>query len=104
MSSIRSSDYNQPNSRSASLKSKSRTQSKTINKAARMAHSERSLRRLQNHRFSDYVNCCDDKGLAQRMRSRGSMCWEGILVFSVIVLINVASINCTAVRQQPEGE
>lgn len=31
------------------------------------------------------------------------MCWEGIVVFSVIVLINVASINCTATRQV-EGE
>lgn len=102
MSAICSTDYNQPNSRSASLKQKSRTQSKSINKAAQMAHNECSLKRLQHHRLSDYFNCCEDKILA-RNRLRRNMCWEGIVVFSVIVLINVASINCTATRQV-EGE
>lgn len=102
MSAICSSDYNQPNSRSASLKSKSRTQSKSINKAAQMAHTECSLKRLQSHRFSDYFDCCDDRSLAMT-RPRRKMYWDSILVFSVIVLINIASINCTATRQL-EGE
>lgn len=100
MSAICSSDYNQPNSRSTSLKS--RTQSKSINKAAQMAHTTHSSERLQNHRFGDYFNCCDDKVLVGQ-RLRRNMCWEGILVFSVIVLINIASVNCAASRQL-EGE
>lgn len=104
MSSIRSSDYNQPNSRFASLKPKSRTQSKSTNKAAQMVHSERSLRRSMGHRLSDSSDCCDDDKGRSRLRPRSIMCWESVLVFSVIVLINVASISCTAARQQPEGE
>lgn len=31
------------------------------------------------------------------------MFWEGVVVFSVVVFINVASINCNATRQV-EGE
>jgi hypothetical protein len=99
MSAICSADYNQPNNRFASLKRKSRTQSKSINTAQQMAaHQER----LQNHRFSEYFNCCDKK-LQVRQRLRRNMCWEGVLVFSVIVLINIASINCNATRHV-EGE
>lgn len=102
MSAICSADYNQPNNRSSSLKVASRTQSKPINKATKMAHTECSLKWLQNHRFSDYFNCCDNR-IPSRKGLRRGMCWEGILVFSVIVLINIASINCTATRQV-EGE
>lgn len=104
MNAICSSDYNQPNNRSASLKLTSRTQSKSINKGKQMAHAERSLKRLQDRRFSDYVNCCDNRILARHRPAIG-MCWESIvLVFSVIVLINVASINCAAATRQVEGE
>lgn len=102
MSAICSTDYNQPNKRSASLKVTLRTQSKSIIKATQMAHTQRSSKWLQNHRFSDYFNCCDYKILAGK-RLRRDMFWEGILVFSLIVLINIASINCTATRQV-EGE
>lgn len=103
MSAICSSDYNQPNKkRSASLKVTLRTQSKSINKATQMAHIKRSSNWLQSHRFSDYINCCDNRILAGK-RLRSDMWWEGILVFSLIVLINIASINCTATRQL-EGE
>lgn len=99
MSAICSDDFNQPNSRLASLKLKSRTQSKSINKYKQMAS---NTERLQNHRFSDYFNCCDKK-LQVKQRLRRNMCWEGVLVFSVIVLINIASINCNATRHV-EGE
>lgn len=99
MSAICSDDYNQPNNRSTSLKLKSRTQSTSINKIEQMAASKE---RLQSHRSSDYFNCCDKK-LRARQRLRRSMCWEGVLVFSVIVLINIASINCIATRHV-EGE
>jgi hypothetical protein len=91
MSAVCSDDYNQPNNRSASLKLKSRTQS-TEEMAA---NAERS----QIHRSSDYFNCCDKKLRARRRLRR----WEGVLVFSVIVLINIASINCIATRHV-EGE
>lgn len=94
MSALCSDDYNQPNNRSASLKLKSRTQS-----TEQMAANAESL---QNHRSSDYFNCCDKK-LRARQRLRRSMCREGVLVFSVIVLINIASINCIATRHV-EGE
>lgn len=103
MSAIRSTDHNQPNNnRSASLKVKSRTQSKSTEKATQMAHSEHSLKRLQSHRLSDYNDCCDNKVLT-RKRLRQSVFWEGFLVFSLTVLINIASINCIATRQL-EGE
>lgn len=102
MSAICSADYNQPNNRSTSLKVTSRTQSNSINKASQMAHTGCSLERLPSHRISDYFNCCEKRILTRKGLGRG-MCWEGILVFSVIVLINVASINCTATRQV-EGE
>lgn len=102
MSAICSTDYNQPNKRSASLKVTLRTQSKSLNKATQMAHTKRSSKWLQSYRFSDDFNCCDNKILAGK-RLRRIMCWEGILVFSLIVLINTASINCTATRQV-EGE
>lgn len=67
-----------------------------------MAHSERSFKRSLSHRLSDYFNCCDNKILAKK-RLRRDMCRGGILVFSVVVLINIASINCVATRQV-EGE
>lgn len=102
MSDICSTDHNQPNNRSASLKVTSRTQSKPVNKATPMAHTERSLKQMKIHRLSDYFNCCDRKVLS-RKRSRRNMFWEGIVVFSVVVFINVASINCNATRQV-EGE
>lgn len=102
MSALDSTDYNQPNGRSASLKVKSRTQSKSINTATQMAHSDCSFIRSLNHRLSDYFNCCDNKILAKK-RLRREMCRGGFLVFSVVVLINIASINCVATRQV-EGE
>lgn len=95
MSAVCSDDYNQPNIRSTSLKLKSRTQSSAKQMAA-------NGERLQNHQSSDLFNCCDKKVRA-RQRLRRSMCWERVLVFSVIVLINIASINCIATRHV-EGE
>lgn len=97
MSDICSTDHNQPNNRSASLKS--RTQSKSMRKAT---HVKRSLKQMEIHRLSDYSNCCDIK-ITSRKRLRRNMFWEGVLVFSVVVFINVASINCNATRQV-EGE
>jgi len=57
------------------------------------------------HRFSDYLNfnCCDNNNNNSSTRvSSSSMMWRRCLVFSVVVLINVASINCVATRQQGE--
>lgn len=103
MSAACSADHNQPHSKSAvSLKLKSRTQSQSINKTTQMADTENSLKRLRKHRLSDQNSCCDNKASSGK-RSRRSVCWEGVLVFSVTVLINIASIDCAATRQL-EGE
>src|SRR5690349_1726128 len=88
MSDICSTDHNQPNDRSASLKVESRTQSKSSNKSTQMTHTERSLKRMQIHRQSDYISCCDRKILS-RTRLRRNMFWDGFVVFSVVVFINV---------------
>lgn len=100
------SDYNHlTTNRSASLKMKLRTQSKSI-KASRgevAAYNERTFNGLPNHhRLSDLNNCCDNNNhtvLSSCKRVR----WQKVLVFSVVVLIKIASIDCIATRQL-EGE
>lgn len=102
MSTACSADHNQPNGKSASLNFKSRTQSQSKSKTTQMADTENSLKRLRKHRLSDQNSCCDNNASSGK-RSRRNVCWEGILVFSVTVLINIASIDCAATRQL-EGE
>jgi hypothetical protein len=49
---------------------------------------------------TEYINCCDDKVMISCLRYSGIMKqWHNVLVFSVVVLINIASINCIASRQ-----
>lgn len=92
-----SSDYNQPNkNRSASLKSRAQHSINKINQKAFIAR-------------DSFINCCDD-GIMEAMKnnkigssSNNNIRWQNVLVFSVVVLINIASINCVATRQI-EGE
>ncbi|CRK89417.1 CLUMA_CG003165, isoform A, partial [Clunio marinus] len=72
MSALCSDDYNQPNSESATLKLKSRPQSKLINKAVEMAYTECSINR-QSSTF------CEKK-VTFKKRLRPSMSWKRILV------------------------
>lgn len=108
------SDYSQPNSsisnniknrrRSTSLKSRAQHQQYSINKINQKAFIAR---------IRDYINCCDDRIMEpceKRNKSTGSssnnlnmMLWKNVLVFSVVVLINLASLNVVAARQI-EGE
>jgi hypothetical protein len=72
---------------------KKRTQSKFMNKINQKALTAR-----------DFINCCDDKIMVPKLRySENMMRWCNVLVFSVVVLINIASINCIATRHV-EGE
>lgn len=94
---IDSSDYNQPSkNRFASLKLKlKRTQSnKSLNKINQKAFTAKISR--------DFINCCDARNMmVPCMRYSGNMMmrWCNVLVFSVVVLIHIASINCIASRQ-----
>lgn len=92
-----SSDYNQPNNknRSASLKSRAQQSINKINQKAFIAR-------------DSFINCCDDR-IMEAMKnnkigsSSNNIRWQNVLVFSVVVLINIASISCVAARQI-EGE
>jgi hypothetical protein len=93
-----SSDYNQPNNnknRSASLKSRAQQSINKINQKAFIAR-------------DSIINCCDDR-IMEAMKnnkigsSSNNIRWQNVLVFSVVVLINIASISCVAARQI-EGE
>lgn len=57
-------------------------------------------------RLRDYINCCDDRIMEtceKRNNKNSSNNMRNVLVFSVVVLINLASLNCVAARQI-EGE
>lgn len=89
------SDYSQQSIRFASLKFK-RTQSNNngskINQTAQIPR--------------DFINCCVDRNMmvpCTRYSGNMMMRWCNVLVFSVVVLIHIASINCIAARQI-EGE
>lgn len=95
------SDYNQHTSKSrfATLKNSKRTQSncKSYTKINQKALTARYSPR-------DFVNCCDDRNMmVPYMRCSGNMMmmrrWCNVLVFSVVVLIHIASIDCIASRQ-----
>lgn len=97
------SDYNQPNNRSTSLKL-SRQQQR---------HQQHSMNKINQKAFTrDFINCCDDRIIimepCEKKKNNNNrlgtmMRWQNVLVFSVVVLINIASINCAATRQN-EGE
>lgn len=90
-----SSDYNQPNNnnnRSTSLKSRAQHSINKINQKAFIAR-------------DSFINCCDDR-IMEAMKnnkigssSSNNIRWQNVLVFSVVVLINIASISCVAARQ-----
>lgn len=100
------SDYRQPNNRSTSLNSR----------APEQQHQQHSINKINQKAFiariRDYINCCDDR-IMEPCEKRNKiasnninmmMRWKNVLVFSVVVvLMNLASINCVAARQI-EGE
>ena len=101
---IDTSDYNQKPSKNrfASLKLKlKRTQS---NKSIK---NNKNKNKINQKAFTakisrDFINCCDDRNMmVPCMRYSGNMMmrWCNVLVFSVVVLIHIASINCIASRQ-----
>lgn len=101
------SDYRQPNNRSTSLNSRAPEQQQ---------HQQHSINKINQKAFiariRDYINCCDDR-IMEPCEKRNKiasnninmmMRWKNVLVFSVVVvLMNLASINCVAARQI-EGE
>lgn len=93
-----SSDYNQPNNKNLSKSLKSRAQH-SINKINQKAFIARD----------SFINCCDDRIMEAIKNNKigssssNNIRWQNVLVFSVVVLINIASISCVAARQI-EGE
>ena len=102
------SDYRQqPNNRSTSLNSRAPEEQQ---------HQQHSINKINQKAFiariRDYINCCDDR-IMEPCEKRNKiasnninmmMRWKNVLVFSVVVvLMNLASINCVAARQI-EGE
>lgn len=99
------SDYRQqPNNRSTSLNSRASEQ-----------HQQHSINKINQKAFiariRDYINCCDDR-IMEPCEKRNKiasnninmmMRWKNVLVFSVVVLMNLATSNGVAARQI-EGE
>lgn len=85
--------------RSASLKLRIQSNQNEANKIQNQKAFTAHIRDLNKNNNN---NCCDDKVMVA-YSSRNMMRWYNVLVFSVVVLINIASINCMASRHV-EGE